>query len=176
MKLIVRNFLNNYFKQIFWFVFFIYGYVNTGDIVKRGIFLFFLLFLCFISSKTADYSYLINDDSYKVYTLSIDNLNTKNFSDYFSDINIIGIYPSINPVYKKGIGDLYYKFSGANNSFEIDSFVEKYLSFVKKNSYSDYNYLYINGIGIDKIDIYTSGNDLYNFISNNKNLLINIME
>lgn len=152
-------------------------HVNSGDYMKKiFLVLFLIIFFGIRNVKSINYDYLINDESYDLHTISIENLTTKNFIDFLSNINVVGLYPSINPIYKDKIGNLYYKFNSSNNRFEIDSFIQSYLSLIKKNSYSDYNYLYTNGIGIDKIDVYMSGSELYNFILSNKNLLINIIK
>lgn len=135
--------------------------------MKKILLLIFLCFLlCVVSVSSGDkYSYLLSDDSYNLYIVSIDNLNTKNFSSYFDGINVLRLYPKINPIYKNMIGNVSYKFSSNNISNEINLFNNYYLSMIKKNSYSDYNYLYINGISIDKVLIYISGTDLYNFLN-----------
>lgn len=126
--------------------------------------LLIIIFFCFVFSfniqSKSNYKYLDGDDSYNVYSVHIDNLNTKNFVNYFSGVKVVRIYPSINPLYNKK-NNIYYKFNSLNINKEIDNFSDNYLKYVKKNSYKEYNYLYVNGIFIDKVDIYISGNDLY---------------
>lgn len=135
--------------------------------MKKILLLIFLCFLlCIVSVSSSDkYSYLLSDDSYNLYFVSIENLNTKNFLSYFDGISVVRLYPSVNPIYKNMLGDISYKFFSNNISHEINSFSNYYLSMIKKNSYSDYNYLYINGISIDKVLIYISGIDLYSFLN-----------
>ena len=135
----------------------------------RTLFLIIILsFICIfnIDSKD-DYSYLKNDLSYSLYSVSIKNLNTKNMLNYFNNINVVRIYPKVNPIYMDRIGNVSYKLRSSNLSSEINYFRNSYLSFIKKNSYLDYNYLYINGVGIDKVDVYMSGSDLYRFLTVN---------
>ena len=131
--------------------------------------IFLVIIIIFLMSifnvRSTSYDYLINDASYGLYSLYVDGLNTNNFLSFFSDVNIIKIYPYINPIYKDRIGDFFYKVDGSDLNYEINTFKENYLSLIKKNSYLDYNYLYLNGIGIDRVDIYTSGSDLYNFLN-----------
>lgn len=119
-----------------------------------------------ISSKD-DYSYLLNDNSYNFYKIKIDGLNTNNIFDYVDRLDIISIYPSINPIYKSQLGDFVYHVGSKNMYDEINRFKDSYLKLIKKNNYTDYNYLYVHGINIDMIDVYMSSNDLYNFLSNN---------
>lgn len=134
--------------------------------MKKILLLIFLFFLLSVSVNSSDnYGYFLSDDSYNLYSVSIDNLNTKNFLSYFDGINVIRLYPKVNPIYKNIMRDISYKFSGDNISHEINSFNNYYLSLIKKNSYSDYNYLYINGIPIDKVSIYISESELYNFLN-----------
>jgi len=137
----------------------------------RRLLFFFLLFLVFIGVKS--HSYLLSEDSYDLHTLSFDNLSTNNFLNYFSDINVIKLYPYVNPIYKESIGDLVYEVRG-NLSDEISNFKEQYLNIIKKNSYLDYNYLYINGINISKMDVYLSDKDLYDII--NSGLLVHVIK
>ena len=115
----------------------------------------------------------MSNDSYDLHTLSFDNLSTNNFLNYFSDINVIKLYPYVNPIYKESIGDLVYEVRG-NLSDEISNFKEQYLNIIKKNSYLDYNYLYINGINISKMDVYLSDKDLYDII--NSGLLVHVIK
>lgn len=131
---------------------------------------FFFISVFYVKSDS--YDYLINE-SYGLYSLYLEGINTDNFLSYFSDINVVRIYPYINPIYKNRIGDISYKFDRFNKSYEINSFRNMYLDLIKKNSYLDYNYLYLNGISIDRVDVYMSGIDLYNFL-NNSNLVFTV--
>ena len=107
----------------------------------------------------------VNDDSYNIYSVSIENLNTKNFHTFFSGVDVVRIYPSVNPIYKNKIGEVSYRFRSSNIDKEINVFRQNYLEFIKKNSYKDYNYLYVNGIDISKVDIYISGSKLYKLLT-----------
>lgn len=130
----------------------------------KKILLLILVCLLFgiISVSSNDF---VHDDSYNIYSVSIDNLNTKNFFSYFEGICVVRVFPKINPIYKNILGNLSYKFSSSDINSEISLFNKYYLSIIKKNSYSDYNYLYINGIDIDKVFIYISEKDLYTFLN-----------
>lgn len=147
------------------FIIIFYEQNINGDFVKKILLLIFVCLLFGIISVSSNDSYYIRDDSYNIYSISINNLNTKNFFSYFDGICVIRIFPKINPIYKNVLGNLSYKFSSTDINSEISLFNKYYLSIIKKNSYSDYNYLYINGIDIDKVFIYISEKDLYNFLN-----------
>lgn len=131
--------------------------------------LLIIIFFCFVFSvnikSKSNYKYLENDDSYNIYSVSIENLNTKNFHTFFSGVDVVRIYPSVNPIYKNKIGEVSYRFRSSNIDKEINVFRQNYLEFIKKNSYKDYNYLYVNGIDISKVDIYISGSKLYKLLT-----------
>lgn len=147
---------------------------SNGGYMKKIFLVIIIIFLISVTNVSSNsYDYLISDDSYGLYSLYVDGLNTNNFFSFFSDINVIRIYPYINPIYKDRIGNVSYKIDSFNLYYEINTFKNKYLSLIKKNSYSDYNYLYLNGISIDRVDVYMSGTDLYNFLSDS-NLVLTV--
>ena len=59
--------------------------------------LLIIIFFCFVFSvnikSKSNYKYLENDDSYNIYSVSIENLNTKNFHTFFSGVDVVRIYP-----------------------------------------------------------------------------------
>jgi len=147
---------------------------SNGGYMKKIFLVIIIIFLISVTNvRSNSYDYLISDDSYGLYSLHVDGLNTNNFFSFFSDINVIRIYPYINPIYRDRIGNVSYKIDSFNLYYEINTFKNKYLSLIKKNSYSDYNYLYLNGISIDRVDVYMSGTDLYDFLSNS-NLVLTV--
>lgn len=86
-------------------------------------------------------------NSYDQILTQIDNLNTDNFKDYFSNMKVLLIYPYINPVYEDKISMVYvYK--------SIDKLKEYYIDKLKNlGYYAEANkYLYtpikINGVVI----------------------------
>ncbi|MBP3919947.1 MAG: hypothetical protein J6D28_00085 [Bacilli bacterium] len=119
-----------------------------------------------IKSKS-EYNYLLKENSYNLYKIKIKNLNTKNINNYIDKVNIKKIYPKINPIYKEKIGNIAYQINSSNMKLEIDEFKRKYLNIIKKNNYSDYNYLYANGIDIEAIEVYMNSKDLYYFLNSN---------
>lgn len=139
----------------------------------RFIFLLIFLFLIFGSFDTKS-DYVVSDDSYNLHSLSFSNLSTNNFFNYFSNIDVVRIYPYINPIYDDMIGNIYYDFSYDDIVYNFNLFKEKYLSLIKKNSYLDYNYLFVNGFNIDRVDVYLSDKQLYDL--SNSDLIFNIIK
>lgn len=156
------------------FSFYLNGYDKNGDVMKK-LFLFFLFIISFsfinISSDNK-YIYLRNDDSFNIYSISIDNLNTKNINKYLSDFKVLKVNVDVNPLYKNILGDVSFNLQSDDLVSEMEILKSNYLSLIKKNSFLDYDYLYINGIKISDVLVYTSGRKLYYFSLNN-NVKIN---
>lgn len=156
------------------FSFYLNGYDKNGDVMKK-LFLFFLFIISFsfinISSDNK-YIYLRNDDSFNIYSISIDNLNTKNINKYLSDFKVLKVNVDVNPLYKNILGDVSFNLQSDDLVSEMEILKSNYLSLIKKNSFLDYDYLYINGIKISDVLVYTSGRKLYDFSLNN-NVKIN---
>lgn len=101
--------------------------------MKKIFLVIIIIFLISVTNVSSNsYDYLISDDSYGLYSLYVDGLNTNNFFSFFSDINVIRIYPYINPIYKDRIGNVSYKIDSFNLYYEINTFKNKYLSLIKK--------------------------------------------
>ena len=149
------------------------GHYNNGDYMRLFFLLVIVMCIFFYSYDTKS-QYVINDDSYDLHTLAFDNLTSNNFLNYFHDIDVIRIYPYINPIYRDNLGDISYKVSGMNLRYAVLNFRNEYLSLIKKNSYLDYNYLFVNGICIDKIDAYLNDSQLYDLF--NSDLIINVIK
>ncbi len=147
--------------------FFLFVHYINGDFMKKCFFIFFSFFflLLFIHSDELD------DDFYSIRSIYFYNLSTNNISDFFSDISILKIYPEINPIYKNLVNDFSYEIRGYNLQNEINNFKEEYLKMIKKNSYLDYNYLFLNGINISRLDVYISNRDLDNIINDDRLLV-----
>ena len=139
--------------------------------------IFLLLIICILLSTMTTKSYIIyhipkNDNLYNIYTISIENLNTKNFTNYLKKTKINKIYPKINPIYKNMIGNISYKFKTNNINQELNTFKKSYLELIKKNSYTDYNYIYVNGINIEKVEIQATEEEINKIINETKAKLI----
>jgi len=85
--------------------------------------------------------------NYEQMLIKIDNLDTDNFKDYFSNMKVLLIYPYVNPVYEDKISMVYvYK--------NIDKFKEYYINklenlgyYAEANKYS-YEPIKIKGVVI----------------------------
>ncbi len=111
---------------------------------------FILIFI--IINKKEEKTVLVNtflDETdtvdYKQIFVEIDGLNTNNFKDYFSNIEVLLIYPYINPVYEDKISMVYvYK--------NIDKFKEYYINRLENSGYyaeaNKYLYTPIKIIGV----------------------------
>ena len=140
----------------------------------RGIYILIIIMFLFFYSYDTKSDYVVDNDSYTLHSLVFANLSTGNFLNYFSDIDVIRIYPYINPIYKNSLGDVSYEIDGLDLETNIERFRRNYLSLIKKNSYLDYNYLYVNGININRVDAYLSDVQLSNLI--NSDLIINVIK
>lgn len=98
--------------------------------------------------------------------LSIPGLNTNNFTSYFSDnIEIIGIYPKVNVLYKERLGNMFYQFNKNSIKQDIINFSKYYKSILEKNKFNnDLILINYNGISIEKVSVYISGADLETFM------------
>lgn len=135
--------------------------------MKRFFFLFFLFSIVIMYSiKSFNY----DSSAYRVYSLYFDNLSTNNILKYFSDKSVLNIYPHVNPIYSDRVGRISFKVNDLSSDIEV--FKKSYLSFVKKNSYLDYNYLFLNGIDIYRLDVYLSSDELFDLL--NSDLIFSI--
>ena len=99
-----------------------------------------------------------NEEDNLVLNIYIPNLDTNNFKNYFdNEIEIIGIYPKINMIYKNKLGNLFYLFTGNNLEENINNFTKYYKGVLKKNNFSNDLILSdYNGIKIEKVKVITT--------------------
>lgn len=130
--------------------------------------LFIVFMLAILSNKeeTMLVNNEIEDDEMVTVLLTVPGLNTNNFTNYFDDsIEIVGIYPKVNLLYKKKIGDMYYAFNGSSVKQNINNFSKHYKNVLKKNSFNeDLTRINYNGISIEKVIVYVNDELLQNFI------------
>ena len=88
-----------------------------------------------------------------------------NYIIYIYIIEEIISFIVINPLYIDRTGIISYRVGNMSLSDEVNIFRNKYLSFIKKNNYMDYKSLYMNGIGIDRMDVYMNDIDM-DFLNN----------
>lgn len=109
------------------------------------------------------------DNGIQIVYLTIPNLTTKNIENYFDDNNsIIGIYPKINTLYDKKIGETFYTFNNTVSiSSNINNFIKFYKQKLKSNNFTkDIAAIDYNGVIIDKVKIYMTKDEIDNFLKN----------
>ncbi len=118
----------------------------------------------------------IEDNNYQTYILDLSDLNitTNNLSKILTNISIknINIYPKINELYKDKLDKItYYKFNYSDLSLNITKFKETYIEILKNNGFfNDIDNIRINGIPIEKIEVYLSNDQLNNIIKQYPNI------
>lgn len=86
------------------------------------------------------------------------NLNTNNFMNYFKNIEVIKIYPYINPVYANKIKANYsYSFTKENYIYDLQKFTSIYLEKLRSlGLMKDSNKYQIKGVIINKVLVYSN--------------------
>lgn len=116
----------------------------------------FLIIVCNNSSEQTEMVFEYNKDDMLTVNIIIPGLSTKNFEKYFDEyMEIIGIYPKINLIYKNKVGNIFYSFNRNNIKEDLLSFTKYYKSILKKNNFnSDLILSDYNGINIEKVRVY----------------------
>lgn len=112
-----------------------------------------------------------NEEEMLIANIIISNLNTNNFYYYFDEqINIVGIYPKVNMLYKDKIGNMFYRFSSNSIKYNINTFIKYYKNTLKKNNYTnDLVLSEYNGINIERVQVYISYDELKQFLDDCNN-------
>lgn len=109
----------------------------------------------------------IDNDIYMTYYIEMENLNTNNFNNYFSKIEVVALVPYVNPIYEDKLNIIYfYK--------NIEDFKKSYLRILKeKGYYIEANKYLLKPIRINKVIVYSSINAIYDSVNyNNENYTI----
>ena len=134
--------------------------------MKKITTLFFLFIILFITSnQTNEKTMLVNyieDDSYKKIYLKFegDELTTKNFKIYFSNIKIISLYTSDNCFNNHRY---LFRFSETDNN--LDGYIEFYNNLYMANTIN-----YFNGTPIGIVEVVLDENNLEKIMSKNPNV------
>lgn len=111
-----------------------------------------------------------NLDDYNVYYLSLEeeNITTHNLNTIItSDMTIISINPYVNPIYSNKI-NLKYTFENISYKKNIRNFIRYYKDTINKSGINDdLNYIDIDGIKINEMEVYAKGSDIVNMIYSN---------
>lgn len=116
----------------------------------------FLIIVCNSSSEQTQMVFEYNEDDMLMANIIVPGLNTKNFEKYFDDsIEIIGVYPKINLIYKNKIGNIFYTFKRNNIKDDLLSLTKYYKSILRKNNFSsDLILSDYSGINIEKVRVF----------------------
>lgn len=115
-----------------------------------------LLVMCNNNSEQIQMVFDYNEKDMVTANILIPNLNTENFDSYFDDyVEVIGVYPKINLIYKNKVGNIFYTFNQNNIKSDLLSFTKYYKNILKKNNFSNDLILSdYNGIGIEKVRVF----------------------
>lgn len=127
--------------------------------MKKVLILVVILFLIIVCNNDSEQTRMVfeyNNEDMLTVNILIPGLNTKNFENYFDDyVEIIGVYPKINLVYKNKLGNIFYIFNQNNIKDDLFSLTKYYKNILRKNNFnndlilSDYN-----GINIEKVMVF----------------------
>lgn len=141
--------------------------------MKKILFIITILIVVVLLNKKEDTILTMNttDVESNIVYLKIPNLTTKNITNYFDDdSDIIGLYPYVNPLYEKKIGNMFYTFNSNSLMSNINRFVDNY-----KNKLVNYNFtndlvmVDYNGIKIITVKIYMNNEEIQEFLKKCKN-------
>lgn len=91
---------------------------------------------------------------YSQIMIEMENLNTSNFNNFFSDMKVLLLYPYVNPVYADKISMIYIYDN-------IDSFKKYYLNKLKRYGYtSEVNKYLYEPIKINSVIVYSNLEEL----------------
>lgn len=116
----------------------------------------FLIIVCNNGSEQTQMVFEYDEEEMLTANILIPGLNTKNFENYFNDyVEIIGVYPKINLVYKNKIGNIFYTFNQNNMKDDLSSLTKYYKNILRKNNFiSDLVLSDYNGVNIEKVRVF----------------------
>ena len=162
--------------SIFVYFFNIWSNYKIGETMFKKITLFFsltiILAILSISKEKTElvYNEIINDSEYRQIYLVFENniLNTNNFEDYLKDIEVLKVYPYINPVYAGRIKANYnYLFTHNNHQYDLEKFKNNYIEKLRSvGLISEANEYQVKGVIIKKVLIYSSLDEIKKTINN----------
>lgn len=151
------------------FIFVIFEQTIIGDTMFKKVILFIvlvaLLIISDIKKETTKLVYNeIEDNSYRPIYLLFENktLNTNNFLEYFNQIDVIKIYPYINPIYAGKIKANYnYSFTYNDYKYDLEKFKNNYIEILRNIGVtSEANLYQAKGVVINKVLVNSSLKEL----------------
>ena len=136
--------------------------------------LFFLIMLFLFNDKAL--TVMNYSDDVKEYTITLNSVNTDNFSNYFNYLKVISIYPDIDVSYESKIDvnlkEYYFDFN--TNEKNIKNFKDKFINNVRKIGYNNKaTLLTVEGIKIKKVKVFDKLENIKNSLKNVKYSLTN---
>ena len=131
-----------------------------------------LLTLLSISREKTElvYNEITNDSEYRQIYLFFENniLNTNNFEEYLKDVEIMKVYPYINPIYSGKIKANYsYSFTHNNHTYDLERFKNNYIETLRNiGLMNEANEYQVRGVIIKKVLIYSALDGINNLIKN----------
>ena len=127
--------------------------------MKKYLVVAVVLILLIINGGKSEETQMVFDynvEDMLIANILIPGLNTKNFDNYFDEyVQIIGVYPKINMIYKNKIGNVFYSFNKNRKKDNLLSFEKYYKNILQKNNFSsDLILSSYNGINIEKVRVY----------------------
>ena len=162
--------------SIFVYFFNIWSNYKIGETMLKKIALFFsltiILVILSISKERTELAYneITNDSEYTQIYLTFENniLNTNNFEDYFKDIEVLKVYPYINPVYAGRIKANYsYSFTHNNHNYDLERFKNNYINTLRNiGLIGEANEYQVKGVIIKKVLIYSDLESIKKIVNN----------
>ena len=131
-----------------------------------------ILVILSISKERTELAYneITNDSEYTQIYLTFENniLNTNNFEDYFKDIEVLKVYPYINPVYAGRIKANYsYSFTHNNHNYDLERFKNNYINTLRNiGLIGEANEYQVKGVIIKKVLIYSDLESIKKIVNN----------
>lgn len=127
----------------------------------KNLFTFLILFIVYLALKE-DTTLTVfdenNEDIYKMYIVEMDNLNTRNFNDYFKEFEVVLIKPDINKVYEDKLDINYF-------GSDLEELKKYYINRLKdKGYYIEANKYLVMPIKIKKVMINSTMGKIYDYL------------
>lgn len=143
---------------------------------KIVVLLFFLSLLILTSKEKTElvYKEIDYENGYEqIYLLFEDNsLNTNNFDIYFKDLEVIKVYPYINPIYAGRLKSNYnYTFTKQNHRYDLERFKTSYIEKLRSIGLNEEaNQYQVKGVIINKVLVYSNLKSVSNVLKNYNNI------
>lgn len=149
-----------------------------GDTMKKMLFLTIIIVCFYLFLNDNEETLLVSsnsiDNSYQIYYLSFEKLNTNNFSKYINnDFKVLAIYPNINPIYSDKLDNSVkaYRFNNYSDENNLSTFTNLFLD--KMIFLNEKEKYLINGIPIKIVKVYASTINVYKLLKKHPDVKYN---